>query len=150
MEWIAQRQAEVSADLADFPAAKQSIIDGVVPHRDRLCMRMIEKQARIAVTKDLPTHESLAENPLHEVSFDAAPLITDEQSKFDAYVAAGDSDGLISRYPVRETGVLGSIADKLGFKSRAKYESAVRKLLTDNEDARALLKQKMSASKYCD
>lgn len=50
MEKIAKRQAKVSADLADLDAAKESTINCVAGHRDRLCMRMIEKQARTAVT----------------------------------------------------------------------------------------------------
>jgi hypothetical protein len=42
---------------------------------------------------------------------------------------------MIARYPVRETGALTVIAQKLGFQSRGQYESAVRKLMIDDPDA---------------
>lgn len=94
---------------------------------------------------DLPTHQSLQQNPVHTSTFDATGLLAAEQARFDGLVAASDIDSLVSRYPVRETGALGKVATELGFKDRQDYESAVRKLLTDDEEARDAVKQKLGA-----
>ena len=41
---------------------------------------------------------------------------------------------------LRETGALGVLATKLGFKDRTQYESAVRRLLMDDEGALKLVR----------
>jgi ABC-type cobalamin/Fe3+-siderophores transport system ATPase subunit len=142
---VAHRQAQVAPDLANIAAARQAVVDHLLPHRERLCARLIEKRARVAVASNLPTHQSLLQNPIHTVTFDATGLIQAEQAKFDQLIAAQDIDGLISRYPARETPALGEVARHLGFSSKSKYESAVRKLLIDDEGARNIVKQKLQA-----
>lgn len=144
MEKIAQRQAQIAADAADLAAARQSIIQEIIPHRDRLCARLIEKRARAAVASNLPTHQSLQQNPIHTATFDATGLMAHERETFDAMVGASETDRLVNRYPVRETGALRSVATNLGFTSKAKYESAVRKLLIEDEEARNSVKQKIN------
>ncbi len=135
LEKIAGRQAQIADDLADLVGARQSIIDEVSPHRDRLCARLVERRARQAVATNLPTYESLQDDPVHAVTFDATGFIEEEQQLFDGLVAAGNNDGLVNRYPVRETGALGRVATRLGFASKAKFETAVRKLLLEDEEA---------------
>lgn len=138
---IAERFTEGQA----LDAARQAIIDNVRPHRDRLCARLVEKRARAVVLSDLPTHNTLLQDPVHSVEFDASGLIAQEQATFDGLVAVSDTDGLVNRYPVRETGALAAVATNLGFKNRSKYESAVRKLLVEGEEARDVVKQKLGA-----
>jgi hypothetical protein len=45
-----------------------------------------------------------------------------------------------SSYPVRETGALISIAQKLGFQTKTQYEGAVRKLMIDDSEALAFIR----------
>ena len=62
-----------------------------------------------------------------------------EEEYFDKLVADNNLDGLISRYPVRETPALTKIATGLGM-TRDKYESAVRKLIIDDNDTKDYFK----------
>ena len=145
MHKIAERQAEVAEGIADLAAARQAILDGVAPHRERLCTRLVGKQARNRMMKQLPAHQDLQINPVQRITYDASKLFDQEYAKFDALVQAADTDGLVSRYPVRETQALANVASRLGFQNREKYESAVRKLLIESDDARSAVKQKLRA-----
>lgn len=136
MQRISKRQSQIAENLADIGAARRCIVDEVRPHRDRLCMKLIEKRARAAIARDLPTHKSLQQNPVHTTTFNATSLIAKEQADFDAMITSADNDGLMKRYPVRETGALTQVAVNLGFKNRSKYEAAVRKLIIEDDDAR--------------
>ena len=126
LDGIAERQSEVSPDIADLPKAKESIIAECLKHKARLCSMLVEKRVRNAVASRLPTHQSLLENPVHCINFDASSLMSDEKEQFDSLVSNGDTDGLIERYSVATTGALAAAARHLGFHSREKYESAVR------------------------
>ena len=62
-----------------------------------------------------------------------------EEAHFDKLVAEKNLDGLISRYPIRETPILTKIATGLGM-TRDKYESAVRKLIIDDTETKEYFK----------
>ena len=40
----------------------------------------------------------------------------------------------MTRYPIHETSAFSEIAKKLGFRNKAQYEAAIRKLLMENEE----------------
>jgi len=143
MRKIAERQALIADNQANLEAAIQSVIIKSLPHKNRLCERLVTQRARVMVTKNLPTKESLERNPVHRVEIDTTGLIAREELVFDNLVAVGNTDDLLNRYPLRETPALCSIATHLGFVSRNKYEDAVRKLLIEDEEARNAVKQKL-------
>jgi hypothetical protein len=58
-------------------------------------------------------------------------------------IAENNLNGLISRYPIRETPVLNGIADGLGLQKDT-YESAVRKLIIDDVEIRGFYKSILS------
>ena len=143
MKQIEERQLAVSPMIPNLKKAKKSIVVEVSKHKERLCALMIEKRARNAVEAQLPTHQSLIQKPLHIIQFDASDLIAEEKTKFDKLVFGEDTDGLIDRYCVSTTGALDKVANYLGFDGSAKYESAVRKLLVDDDEARNSLRQRL-------
>ena len=145
MERIAERQLEVSPDIANLPKAKESIIVECSKHKARLCSMLIEKRVRNDVASQLPTHQSLLQTPVHCIKFDSSSLLSGEKEKFDSFASNEDTDGLIKRYSVATTGALAAVAKHLGFHSREKYESAVRKLLVDNKEVRNILRQRLSS-----
>jgi hypothetical protein len=55
----------------------------------------------------------------------------EEEARFDALVDAADWDGLLSRYPVRESSALERIVSGIEIADRATYRAAVLKLLQD-------------------
>ena len=105
---------------------------------------LVEKRVRNSVASQLPTYQSLVQNPVHCINFDAGPFLSEENKKFQSLVSQGDIDGLVDRYNIATTGGLAAAAKLLGFDNREKYESAVRKLLVDNEVIRDTLRQRLS------
>ncbi len=141
---IAERQLEVSPDIADFAKAKESMLEEASEHKVRLCAILIEKRARNAVESQLPTYESLLQDPIHCIRYDASALLSEERQTFDSMVISKNADGLIDRYNVATTRALVAAAKHLGFAGRMNYESAVRKLLADDESARDMLRKRLS------
>ena len=144
MKKIEELQASISPIIADLSKAKESIIKAVSNHKDRLCALLIENRVRNCLEAQLPNHRTLLSNPVHTLNFDASHLLAEEKKKLEELVLNRDTDGLINRYPVSTTGALDVVATSLGFDKRDKYESAVRKLLVDDQSARNSLRQRLS------
>lgn len=118
-----------------FEKATSSILEDIKSHKERLCSRLCERHVRNLAMSNLPKHTDIqAKNPF-EIKFDLRLIFEEEEGHFDKLVANTDLDGLISRYPIRETQVLTKIADGLGF-TREQYEGAVRKLIVDDKKTR--------------
>lgn len=145
MQKIAERQNTIADGLADCDAARREILAAVQPHKERLCTRLVGKRARNRMIEQLPTHEQVHENPVRIIQYDATDLFVKEHTTFDSLVRDSDTDGLIDRYPIRETPALTRVAQSLGFQRRDKYETAVRKLLIEDSKARQAVKQKLES-----
>lgn len=143
MTKIAERQNAVLPNSASVEGAKAAVVDQLRAHRDRLCARIVERRAIAQVERAMPNHETLLGNPIHTIHFDGTLLLADEQREFDRLIAANNAEALIRRYPVRETGALAEAARMLGFSQRSKYETAVRKLLLDDEATRVALRRRL-------
>jgi ABC-type cobalamin/Fe3+-siderophores transport system ATPase subunit len=115
--------------------AKNAALLSLLPHAQRLSERAVESALRAQVMQSLPRREDIAAARPIAVSIDVAAVVSAEKAKFDVFLAAKDLEQIIARYPVRETGALTGIAQKLGFQNRAQYESAVRKLMIDVPEA---------------
>lgn len=139
---VAGRQAGVTGESADElqAAASSAVIADVQGHRDRLCRLMVLQVADTELSRNSPDTKDIERGTLG-IALDLAAILAEEQLRFDTLIANEDSDGLIARYPVRTTPALQSIALALGFRTRAKYESAVRKLLIDSEECRASVRE---------
>jgi len=142
IERVAKRQTAVTGDdvrlvLSD---AKTAALKALPSHRQRLCERVVEKSVRDSILRSLPGLDAISSGKPVDLSVDVPAVVAVELSRFDGLLASGDLAALVRRYPVRETSVLADIATRLGFKSRAKYEAAVRKLLMDDADTLALVR----------
>jgi hypothetical protein len=87
----------------------------------------------------LPKHKNILEKADFELKMNLKEIQEKEEAHFDKLVADKNLDGLISRYPVRETPVLTKVATGLGM-TRDKYESAVRKLIIDDNETKEYFK----------
>lgn len=67
------------------------------------------------------------------MQIDIAARLSAELATIDGLLDSCDLNGLLQRYPLRETPALTEIARNLGFQGRRQYEEAVRKLLMDDE-----------------
>lgn len=138
---LAERHAVVTgADLeATLNASKAAALSAITPHVPRLAARMIEGAVRAELLSSAPTWSQIGNSSPISIQVDAPGLLASEIARLDELISAGDLAGIVARYPVRETPMIQQVVDKLGFKDRAQYEAAVRKLLTDDQNAKDVM-----------
>lgn len=132
---IAQRQAEVFGADAGALCAKAitGAVSAVKAQRDHFVTSAVVRSARKEVLAGLPTRKGLSAAPSSfKVEVDMQALREAEEVRFDGFVAALDWDGLLARYPLRESSAFGRVVDGLKLKDKAIYQASVLKLLQDN------------------
>ena len=139
---IARRQADVTGEAADKLEREARLVaqESLKEHKERLCARMVERKIGYEIFRRLPDHRFIQENDHFSDDIDLQSYREREHEKFDAFVLKDDLNGLMSRYPLRETPVRDRVAKKLNFQDEKKYEMAVRKLLLDDEESRVVLR----------
>lgn len=138
---IAKRISEVTGNNETelYEKATSEIISSIQPHKERLCSRLCEKQVRNSAMTSLPKHKDILERGSFNFSIDLREAFDKEGAVFDKMIADKNYNGLLNRYPVRETPVLTKIATALGLNCD-KYESSVRKLIIDDEETKEFYK----------
>jgi ABC-type cobalamin/Fe3+-siderophores transport system ATPase subunit len=133
---VAERHARTTG--ADFnrlvAEANSAAIVAIDGQFQRLSERIAEKLVREEFFSHIPSKSEVTTSGPISISIDAPKIIGEERVLLRKALDTGDLPTLMSRYPVRETPALNMIARKLGFQDRGQYESAVRKLLMDEED----------------
>lgn len=134
---VAVRQAAVDgADPTERTAkASEEAIAAIRPHIERLCTRVAEKELREKMMGSLPKFSQIAAGESITITVDCAEVMRTEVARLSQALNNGDILTAIAHFPIRETPALGRIATNLGFKDRKHYESAVLKLLIDDQTA---------------
>ncbi len=138
MRRVSDRRAELvgGADAhALVTSATEQAISIIREHGPRLAQRVLEHKLRDDLERAMPSREELAAGKSITICLNVPQLLANQISAFDDCVSRKDLIGLVSNYPIRETGALATIATCLGFKNRMEYEAAVRKLLLDDSTA---------------
>ena len=132
---VAARQAEVTGDDPNelYEQAITDAIQAIQAQKDHLVLTVVERLVRQTIFAQLPTQTDIQSNHPVELRVDVAALRTTEEGVFDVLVAASNLEDLLKYYPPRESGALTQIAKGVGL-SKSKYESAVQKLLQDDDD----------------
>ena len=135
---VAARQAEVTGDKPDalYKQATRDAVQAFQKQRDHLVLDVVERLVRQRIFTQLPAKADIQTRDSVEVNVNVAAIRTAEAKAFDALIADGNLDDLLKRYAPRKSGALTRIAKGVGL-SQPKYASAVRKLLQDNDEARA-------------
>ena len=102
--------------------------------------KVAEKAIRADVLMRIPGKNQIREAKAINVKIDIPAVVAAEHDRLEKLLAADDVEGLITRYPIRETPALGRIAEQLGFQDREQYEAAVLKLLIDDAEALAFIR----------
>jgi hypothetical protein len=90
-----------------------------------LSEKVAEKTIRADVLKQIPGKNDIKDGKPITIDIDTAQLVRAEYDRLQELLKANDIEGLIARYPVRETPALARIAEELGFQDRQQYEAAV-------------------------
>lgn len=135
-----EKQADLMAGfLADILAegVAAAAMQGTA---ENLAGRLAERQVRDALLAQMPKRGELiaAVSPTIQISGQSA--YPAELARFQAMLSTQDLHGIITRYPVRHSGILGAIAKALRFQGRTDYEtSAVARISSDETLRDALL-----------
>lgn len=141
---IAQRQVDVLGGDAEslVKSAIASAINAAKNQKDHLVGGTVLRTARSQVLSSLPNRTNkLAEGATIKVEVDVDAIRSHEEAAFDSMVAAEDWEGLLTRYPLRESPAFGRLVDGLKIKDRAAYQDAVLKLLQDDAEALTEVRQ---------
>ncbi|WP_016990359.1 DUF4435 domain-containing protein [Flavobacterium sp. ACAM 123] len=133
IEKIAERFADISGKSKDelYTNATSKIIENIALHKDRLCSRLCEKKVRNLVMSNLPRHQNILNREQFVLNIDLNEEFEKEEIIFNNLIQNENINGLISRYPIRETPVINGIVGGLELNTDT-YESAVRKLIIDD------------------
>lgn len=136
----ANLMASLLADIATqgiAAAAKQ----GTAEH---LAARLAERQVRDALLAQMPKREELVEAAAPTIQIVGQSAYPAELVRFKAMLAAQNLHGIIARYPVRHSGILGAIAKALKFQGRADYETAAVARISSDDTLRDMMLLKLA------
>lgn len=141
---VAKKYSEITEKEEDelYNNATSKIITIISNHKERLCARLSERKVRKKIMASLPTHKDILENRIYNFCLYLSEIHGKEILLFDDLIRNNDINGLIERYPIRETSVLSDIAKGFGI-DRSTYEGIVRKLIIDNPSVHNMFKEKM-------
>ena len=111
----------------------------------RLCARRCEGLVRSKIFSQIPSWRDLLSGADISISVSVEELSNKEVATYRAMIEERAVEGLISRYPVRESGALKSIATNLEFKGQLQYENAVLTLASTDGDFREELRVLISS-----
>ncbi|MBE2187454.1 MAG: AAA family ATPase [Rhodothermales bacterium] len=135
---IAKRQAALTGHNAD-DLVRVAVADAVAAakaKREHLVTSAVLKVARKRVMAALPKHSDVkAGQPSVKIEVDIAAVREAEEARFDELVTTADWDGLITRYPLRESSAFDRVVNGLKITDQATYRAAVLKLVQDDVEA---------------
>ena len=142
MNAVAQRQAESLGRLADqmVENAKSKALDelGKEDLAERMAARRCERKVREELQSQMPDWKSIASNPNHTITLTTGNWHQKELSYFQQLLADRDLEKIITRYPVRESGVLGSMVETFELNRKNYEDTLIARVKTDDDLAEKL------------
>lgn len=136
MEKIAERQEAISGNspVEMIKGALDNFYKIIKKDSERLAARMTEQCVKDQASVQMLDWKKIKNGENLDISVDAQSIFNDEVVKIKAMIEDKKIEEIMQRYPIRETSALGVIHKALEFNSKANYESAVRKLVSEDED----------------
>ena len=119
--------------------AESNLIGAISSEVDRLAARMTEQAVKDKISHSTPDWRKIQEEGDISITIDGQALYNAERAKLHGWLDEKEVSKIIARYPIRETMALERIIIALQFRSKDQYEAAVRKLVTDDDDIKAML-----------
>jgi predicted ATPase len=126
--------------------AKRGAIDSLKSggKKEHLASRLAERHMRDRLLSMIPTRQQLMDQEAADMDVTFRSPYPDELDRLSALIEADNLQAIVSRYPVRESGILNGIAKGLRFNSRDDYERAVLRRVRADSNLRNTLKMKLN------
>jgi ABC-type lipoprotein export system ATPase subunit len=134
---LAERQARVTGDDAVLliTTALEGAVAAARNQREHLVTSAVLRSARDRIRSNLPLREDIQDGGVVKVEVNVSELRVQEEARFEELASSANWDGLLARYPLRESPALDRIVSGLKFANRSTYRTAVLKLLQDEQSA---------------
>ena len=113
--------------------------------RNRMAARRSERLVRERVLSDLPRWQSLRSRPDGDIAVTVESPVRTEEHRYRDLVSDDDLDGLVRRYPIRESGAFDAIAKELHCRDRTDYCRMVVGRIGESNSLGDKLRSHMSA-----
>ncbi|MFS0758529.1 AAA family ATPase [Noviherbaspirillum sp. 1P10PC] len=110
---------------------------------EHLASRISERQMRDKLLLAMPDRQAMIEGKSSAINVSISSPYPAELGKIQGFIETGNIEGIVSRYPVRESGVLDGLANGMRFISRQDYEKAVLVQIASNNDLKKALIDKL-------
>jgi predicted ATPase len=110
---------------------------------EHLASRIAERQLRDKMMLALPDRQLMISGKDGAISVSLPSPYPAELERIKKLIEEQNLDGIVARYPVRESGVLNGLAKGLRFSCRQDYERAALTRIRADEDLRSALKAKL-------
>ena len=107
--------------------AKQAALDALMEDglAERMAARRCEQLVRDRVTREIPDWKTIKDHKAQDLTISVKSPFEEELATFQQLSRREDLDGLIARYPIRESRVFDTIASALEFKSKELYTQSL-------------------------
>lgn len=119
-----------------YTTIRSFILETLAKQKDNLCSRAVEKKIRAEIMATIPTQKEIRGGNDFKKEISISSILNIEHEIFDKLIKENDCEGLISRYPVRETNLLTPLAKMCGFIDRNRYEFNVIRTIRLNPSAK--------------
>jgi ABC-type branched-subunit amino acid transport system ATPase component len=142
---LSKRQAELlGANLEELvTTAIGNAITATQLQKDHLVTSAVLRSARDGVLTNLPSRSEINTGDSVKIEVDVGTLRAAESARFDELIASANWDGLLARYPLRESAAFDRVVQATRFADQAAYRAAVLKLLQDEEAALSDLRKEL-------
>ena len=142
MNAVAQRQAESLGRDADqiVEDAKNRALQelGQGDLSERMSARFCERKVREELQSQMPDWKTISGNPSHTITLDTGKWHQEEISCFENMLADKDLEKIIARYPVRESGILESMATAFVLNKNTYRDTLITRVRTDADLAQKI------------
>ena len=113
--------------------------------RNRMAARRSERLVRRRMLSDLPRWQSLRSQPDEDITVTVESPVRTEELRYRDLVSDEDLDGLVRRYPIRESGAFDAVAKQLHCRNRNDYCRMVVGRIGESDSLGDKLRSRMNA-----
>lgn len=131
-----------------YAKAVSSVVNDFQQNKEVFCARLCEKRVRDKMMSKLPTHKTILKKKQEKaeslvIDIDLNQEFLREEEIANDLISDNNIEGIILRYPIRESQILSNITKNIGIDRKA-YERIVRRLIVEDEEIKTFYRNLLS------